>query len=156
MFDLEREVAAWSATVYAGRCRRAESVAELSDHLWCEIDRGRAAGMSDPAAFAAAVAKVGEASALAAEVARSRSWLGAAWAAVVRHERANLGHRGLFVAHGLVWAALMIAVAVALKSAPSTAPSTFLWLLICVLVPGQWASELILRRALRARRAVRG
>jgi hypothetical protein len=154
MFDLEREVAAWSATVYADRCRRAESVAELNDHLWCEIERGRAAGMTDAAAFAAAVAKVGEASALAAEVARSRSWLAAAWAAVVRHERASQGHRGLFVAHGLVWAALMIAVAVALKSA--TAPSTFLWLLIGVLVPGQWASELILRRALRARRAVGG
>jgi hypothetical protein len=149
MFDIEQEVAAWSAAVHADRCRRSDSVAELSDHLWCEIERGRAAGMSDEAAFAAAVAKVGPAPALAAEQARGRSWGAAAWAAVVRSERASHGHRGLFVAHGLVWAAMMIATAAALKSA--VAPGAFVWLLVCVLVPGQWASEQLLRRALRVK-----
>ena len=38
MFDLDREVAAWSAAVHIGRCQPATSVAELSDHLGVDED----------------------------------------------------------------------------------------------------------------------
>ena len=158
MFDLEREVAAWATRVHAGRCGlggESADRAELADHLYCEIERFRAEGLSEERAFAAAVAKLGAASALAVENAKNRSRLGTAWAAVVRFEcaAARDGHTGLFVAHALLWAAVMLAVPLLLPHGP--ARQSFGWILCSVLMPGWWASETLLRRALRARRAQR-
>ncbi|MCU1348966.1 MAG: hypothetical protein JWO56_1996, partial [Acidobacteria bacterium] len=76
MFDLDREVASWSAKVHAERCQPAAGVAELTDHLYCEIDRGRARGLSDEEAFRAAIARVGSAPELTTEHAKNRSALG--------------------------------------------------------------------------------
>jgi hypothetical protein len=152
MFDLEKEVAAWSESVHADRCRRAESVAELSDHLHCEIDRARASGMSDEAAFTAAVARLGAAPELAAEHAKNRNLLQAGCAAALRYERSvSPGQRGLLLAHAILWAALILASSLVLSK--SAAPATLGYLLIGVLVPSWWASEQILRRALRPKRA---
>jgi hypothetical protein len=153
MFDLEKEVAAWSEAVHAGRCSQAASVAELSDHLYCEIDRARAGGLSDEQAFAAAVAKLGPAPELAAEHAKNRSLLQTGCAAAARYERSEPSgkRRGLLVAHAIIWAVLTIASALVWKSAAPAASGAFEWLLIGVFVPSWLASEQILRRALRAK-----
>lgn len=149
MFDLDKEVAAWSAAMHAGRCAQAAGVAELSDHLYCEIERARAGGLPDELAFAAAVAKLGPEPELAAELAKNRSVLEAGCVAAARYERAvpSARHRGLLVAHAILWAAVIIAAALVMTK--TAAPRAFGWLLMVVLVPSWWASEQILRRALR-------
>ena len=149
MFDLEKEIAAWSEGVQADRCRQAQSVAEISDHLYCEIERGRAAGLSDQQAFAAAVAKLGPGPELSAEHAKNRSILATGCAAVARYERSESRgrHRSLLVAHAILWAAVILASSILLSK--TAVPATFEFLLIVVLVPIWWASEQVLRRALR-------
>ncbi len=155
MFDLEREVAAWSEAVHAGPCRRAGSVAELADHLYCEIERARAEGLADEQAFAAAVAKLGNGPELAAEHAKNRSLLASGCALAARYDppMGGRGSRGLLVAHGIVWAALTVSAALLLSK--YGAREAFNWLLIVGLVPSWLASEQILRRALRPRPAAR-
>jgi hypothetical protein len=153
MFDLDREVAAWSAAVYAERCQPAAGVEELSDHLYCEIDRARGEGLSEEEAFNAAIARLGSAPELKAEHAKNRSALGAACQVVAKADRlgASPEYRRLLLAHALVWAAVMIASALVLKK--TAAPETFGWLLIGVFFPLWWASDQILRRAVRRRPA---
>ena len=164
MFDLEKEVAAWSAAVYADRCGNAGtagSIAELTDHLLCEIDQLKAARstpggslLSDEQAFKIAIANLGGKRGLAAEYAQNRSLLAAIWAKVVRYERAqSIGltreHRRLLAAHAILWAVLMAASSLALSGSGSKEGAT--WLLTGVWIPLWWASEQVLRRALRSR-----
>ncbi len=155
MFDLEREVSAWSASVYAARCERGARAAadELADHLHCEIERFRAEGLGDAEAFAAAVGKLGAAPALAAESARERPWYRRVGASLARAERGvPPGEpRRLLVAHALVWAAVLIAIALVLRDGGSKAATSYT--LLFVLLPSWWGSEQILRRALRTRSA---
>jgi len=125
MFDLDREVATWSAAVHAGRCQAAagEGVTELSDHLYCEIERGRAAGLSDEEAFRAAVARMGTSGELTAEIAKNRSPLGAVCRIAAKLDGpmpASAEDRRLLTAHAVVWATLMIASSMVLTT---TAPS---------------------------------
>ena len=148
MFELEREVRAWSEAVYATRCRSAASVAELSDHLYCEIDRARAEGMSDEQAFAAAVAKLGSASELAAEQAKGRSWLARFYAWEVRAARGASGRKQawLSMANALIWGVAMLASGYVLRKhdVPHDARTTILLLLLMSYV----GSDQILRAAM--------
>lgn len=145
MFDLEKEVAAWSRSAVAEGCRSAGSAAELSDHLHCEIDRARATGLTDEQAFRAAVAKLGSEAQLATEDAKNRSWL----ARVCAYERRySKGMRNdLLIAHAVVWASLILATSLMLSK--STVPDTISFLITLVFVPMWLASEQILRHAMR-------
>jgi hypothetical protein len=151
MFDLDQEVAAWSAKVHAERCQPAAGVAELTDHLYCEIDRGRAAGLSDEAAFYAAIARLGSASNLTAEHAKNRSALGTVCqiAAKLDGPVMSAENRRLLLAHAVIWAALMIAVAIVIKR--SSMRTEYDWLLTTIFIPLWLASDQILQRALRHR-----
>jgi hypothetical protein len=153
MFNLDREVAAWSAAVHAERCQPSAGIAELTDHLYCEIDRARAEGLSDEEAFRTAVARVGSAPELTAEHAKNRSALGAACQVALKLDGPgfNSEHRGLLAAHAAIWAALMIVLALVLRKA--TSPELSAWLLIGILIPLWLASDQILRAALRRRPA---
>jgi hypothetical protein len=150
MFDLEREVAAWSAAVHAQRCRPAAAgVAELTDHLYCEIDRGRAAGLSDEEAFRAAIARLGSIPELTAEHAKNRSALGTAWQAAATADCAGSrpDRRRLLLAHALIWAALIIACSLMLTK--TEVPEVASLLLTLVFVPLWWVSDRLMRLALR-------
>jgi hypothetical protein len=151
MFDLEREVTAWSEGVHAGRCRGSAGAAELKDHLYCEIESARGEGLSDEAAFAEAVRKLGRAGELAAENAKNQSALGTACAVAEKLDGAGPKSRGLLLAHAIVWAAITVASAL-LAKASAASSSAFLWQMLLVLLPGWIATEQILRRALRAPR----
>jgi hypothetical protein len=145
MFDLDREVTAWSAAIHATGCRSAAEVAELSDHLYCEIDRARAEGLSDEGAFRAAVARVGSARELMAEHAKNRSALGTVCQVAARLDGvANPDHRPFLLAHAVIWAALIIASSLVLPKAVAV------WFLV-VASPLWWASDQLLRAALRNR-----
>ncbi len=149
MFDLEREIKAWSEAALEGACRDAAGVAELTDHLWCEVERARSGGLSDEQAFHAAVAKLGPAKSFAAEHAKNRSLLGEACAIAARLEGGGPrgSHKELLVTHSLFWAGLMLVLAFMLpKGADRDAPG---WLFVAVLIPAWWTSEQLLRRALR-------
>lgn len=150
MFDLEREVAAWSAAVHRERCQPAASVAELSDHLYCAIDRARAEGLSDEEAFRAATARLGTAPELTAEYAKNRSALGTACQISAKLDGpVSSSDRGLLVAHALVWAVVIIVSSLVLKR--TTSPEISGWLLIGVFIPLWLSSDLILRATLRKR-----
>ncbi len=153
MFNLDREVAAWSAAVHAERCRPAADVAELSDHLHCEIDRARAAGLSDEEAFRTAIARLGSAPELTAEHAKNSSALASACQVAAKLDRSGSspGHRRRLLAHALVWAALIIASSLLLTRA--AAPKAYASLLIVIFIPLWWASDQLLRLALRQRHA---
>jgi hypothetical protein len=153
MFDLNRAVALWSASVQGDACRNKARSAELEDLLHCEFERARAGGLADEQAFAAAVRIVGSAQSLSAELAKDRPWWRRACAALLRLERhdSEQGARGLLLAHSLLWAALMIALALLVRR--SSAPVAFGGMLTGVLVPMAWTSDRILRQALRRGRA---
>jgi hypothetical protein len=153
MFDLDREVATWSASVYTRRCHPTAGVAELTDHLYCEIERARSEGQSDEEAFRTATARLGSLSELAAEHEKNRSALGTACQVVAKLDGPHLTaeDRRLLLAHSVVWGALMIACALVLKK--STANEVFAWLLTGVFVPLWLASDRLLRRAMRQRPA---
>lgn len=151
MFDLERETKAWARTVHADRCRGSASESELLDHLYCEIDLARTQGLDDEHAFVAAVAKLGSSGALRAEHAKNRSFLGmvCAFAARLEGRESSAGARSLLAAHGVVWATLMISLSLVLTRYLSR--NTTCWVLLGILVPLWWASEQVLRRAIRSR-----
>lgn len=151
MFDLDREVTTWSAAANAARCRPAAGIAEMKDHLYCEIDRARAEGMPDEQAFRTAIARLGSATDLTAETAKNRSALGDACQVVARLDGPlpSADHRRLLIVHALVWAALMIATSLVLKK--TAGPEVSSWLLIGILIPLWLASDLVLRSVLRRR-----
>lgn len=66
MFDLEREVAEWSAS-FAARCGRAELVDELEDHIRTHIGVLVDQDMSPEEAFRSAISRLGTPAALDAE-----------------------------------------------------------------------------------------
>jgi hypothetical protein len=146
MFDLEKEVAAWSEALHARRCRSAADVAETVDHLYCEIDLQRAEGRSDEEAFRLAVAKLGAQPDLAAEAAKNRSLLASA-CSTARHERPARAQGPFLITHALLWAALMLGTSLVLSR--SRVPNTASLVLVLVLIPGWWTSEHLLRRVLR-------
>jgi hypothetical protein len=154
MFDLDREVAAWSAALQAGRCSAVahKGAAELADHLYCEIESGRAAGLSDEAAFRAATARLGGAPALTAENAKNRSVFGTVCRVAAKLDGplpTDPEHRRLLLAHAVIWAALMIASSLVLKKTGGSETSGLL--LTVVFIPLWQASDRILRRVLRKR-----
>ena len=151
MFDLNREVKSWAASVYAQRCEASASIDELSDHLYCEIERGRAEGLSDEAAFHAAVARLGSATALAAEDARNRSALSTVCQVASKFERSTSmpQHRRALLAHAVIWASLMLAASIVMKTGGvSRGPSL---LLLSIMVPLWSASDRLMQRVLRHR-----
>jgi hypothetical protein len=155
MFDLDREVANWSAAVHAERCQSAAEVAELSDHLYCEIERALGEGLSNDEAFRVATARLGSASQLIAENAKNRSALGTVCQVAAKADRSSSPeYRRLLLGHAVVWAALMIACAMVLKKTVEAEVAG--WLLILTFIPLWFASDQLLQRALRSRTASGG
>jgi hypothetical protein len=161
MFDLAKAVATWIRGIEVQDCELTGSSvrkAELLDHLYCEIDAGRARGLDDERAFAAAIARLGSAEGIRAEHAKNRPAFWTSLAAVANCERAWLGrldeHRGALIGHALVWASLILGSSLIL--AKSALPHTSSLLLTLVFVPGWWVSDQILRRALRGKPGARG
>jgi hypothetical protein len=151
MFNLDAEIDALSNRVYASRCRNAAHVAELRDHLYCEIEQLRARGMSDEQAFAAASAKFGAGSAFASELAKNLTpvELFCEWAARYDRGIADPRWRSVFIAHGAIWAVVMLAAAIAIKH--SHMSEGWSWLFTTMMIPLWYASEQVLRDVLSHR-----
>lgn len=134
--------------MHEGRCRTASEIAELSDHLYCEIDRARAEGLSDEEAFRAAITRIGSAPQLAQEHAKNRSALRGTLCRVLAAD-ARLEHRAPLIAHSLIWAALLLATTMVLVG--QGASNAWGWFAIGVFVPLWWMSDHLLRSVLRQR-----
>lgn len=149
MFDLDREVATWSASVHARRCTPETSAAELADHLYCEIDRGRAAGLSDEEAFRAAISRLGSTEQLASEHEKNRPAVCQLAARLDHSSGTTAEERQILIANALIWASLMIAFSLVLSK--SAVANTVSLTLMGLLAPLWWASDRLVRQALRQR-----
>lgn len=130
MFDLQREVEAWTEKAYAGPCHaKAATLAEFQDHLYCEVERLEAEGQSREEAFRMATATLG---------ASAGETIG------FREDRALRQGR---IANAILWAALIVATALVLSNSAVGDSAAFLLTVVCV--PLWFASDLLLTRFLR-------
>jgi hypothetical protein len=130
MFHLDREIHDWSERERARRCGRTLPVAEMEDHLHCEVERLRGTGMPVEEAFAAATASLGR----SIDVGRGSG---------------AKAMRGPLLANAFVWAALILGSALLLHDEASG--TTYGLLLTAVMVPLWWASDQLLRRVMGLR-----
>lgn len=75
MFNLDHEISAWCRSIYPNWWDRSARVAELADHLYCEVERLQAEGLSEEEAFVSATKRMGDVDALIVEHAKNRSFL---------------------------------------------------------------------------------
>src|SRR5262245_26534455 len=131
MFDLQREIDAWSKKAYDGPCRgRAASLDEWKDHVHCEIERLVAEGRTPEEAFRLATTRLGEA------------------APVGCRRRSGVASNRARIALAIVWASVIIATALLLTTDGRRETSSYL--LLFALIPAWWSSDLVLSRHLRA------
>ena len=75
MFNLEKEIDLWCHSIRMSGWNRASQIAELKDHLYCEIEQFSKDGLSDEEAFKAATARLGDVTELSREHSKNRSVL---------------------------------------------------------------------------------
>lgn len=88
MFDLDQAVHRYCSSVSTSWFRRSAQIAELEDHLYCEIERLVVGGASPERAFVQATSKLGETAELQREFGKNRrrlSWLSIfRWSGITR------------------------------------------------------------------------
>jgi hypothetical protein len=73
MFDLENDIEAWCQAVYKHHFCPQEQVAELKDHLYCEIEALLDEGLTEEEAFAEATDRLGSVVRLNQEAAKNQN-----------------------------------------------------------------------------------
>ena len=135
MFDLEAAIDAWCRQVHpAGRAAELR-IAELADHLHCEVERRLEEGLDAEHAFHEATVALGDPAALRAEHARAQRTPGAvAWALCTLNAR-RLGallsppeRAALQIGLSLVVAAAMMVTSALLDDADRAQTATHLWI----------------------------
>lgn len=145
MFDLDKEVAAWSSTM-AQRCGREADIAELEDHLRSAFEHLSAEGVPPERAFELAVSRMGSVADIDAEYEKNRSLFSKLHSKVVSWDRSlTKGSRsGQEIGLALIFASLIIAVAVLLSSTDLDGTTAASYLLL-VSLPLWWASRALIR-----------
>ena len=72
MFDLDQAVRRYTRSVSGNWLRRSAQIAELQDHLYCEIEHLIAQGVAPEDAFQQAMSKLGETTALQQEFGKNK------------------------------------------------------------------------------------
>jgi len=75
MFNLDQAICNWCRSVYPNWWKRDARIAELTDHLYCEVERLCAEGLLEEEAFLVATKRMGNINTLIAEHAKNRSVL---------------------------------------------------------------------------------
>ena len=138
MFDLDLEIDRWCRDIIERNCAGHEHLEELKDHLHCLVDDQRARGMSEQAAFRAALDQMGD-SALIASAYRSNTTLLRKMAAFDRGISRRLARR--YSPRQLTWALVGWSVfcAVLIVAAAAIAPDAGMtfsgWLIALWLIP---------------------
>jgi hypothetical protein len=73
MFDLDREIDSWCRAIRLKAGKRASSIAELKDHLYCEVERLSDEDLSAEQAFLAATERIGNLEELRLEYSKNRN-----------------------------------------------------------------------------------
>lgn len=146
MFDLEREIANWSATL-SQRCGREADVAELEDHLRATFEGLSADGMPPEKAFGLAVNRIGNIAEIDAEYEKNRSPLARFHSRLARWDRSLSRGSGRQRELGLaiIFASLIIAFSILLADANVSDSSAILYVII-VAGPLWLASRMLLSR----------
>ena len=143
MFELEQAVQDWCQQVAASGCGNAHRIAELKDHLHCEIERLQHQGLSAEQAFQTATKQLGQQPQLHAEYAKNHNTL----AGLCQHESATdesgqtaEQHSKNSIAHAILFAAAMLASAILIDDTTAASISLFillgLWWATQTLMPG--------------------
>jgi len=125
MFDLQREVSAWCRSILPEGCDNREQLAELEDHLMCEIERLEKTGLPQQEAFEQATRRMGEARMIMTEYSKNQSFVARlcaldrklSGAEQLADPKLRRTARRLLVGNSLLWAAAMLATAL-LSSEP--------------------------------------
>jgi len=121
-FQLDKAVNDWCADAGAGRAD-GDAVAELRDHLYCEIERLRGDGLSDRDAFLAATTQLGDAGRLSAEFSKNNICAAAPSGGSVAMDPKYPGTRAAIgLMQSMVWAVLMLAVSWTLRGTEYAKP----------------------------------
>lgn len=133
MFDLDKEVAAWSARL-ARRCGRDADIAELEDHLRSTFEHLSAEGVPPERAFELAVSRMGDVAEIEAEYEKNRSTLSRFHDRLARWDRASFTRRGAGreTSVAVIFASLIIAVSLMLSSANISGSAAAGYLLITI------------------------
>lgn len=119
MFDLKQQVNDWCRSAIPETCGDEAQLAELEDHLYCEIERLERAGLSQAEAFARATTQMGEARMITNEYVKNQTFAGRLCAldrrlsGIDRIADLTLKKKAsrLLIGNSLLWAAAMIATA---------------------------------------------
>jgi hypothetical protein len=149
MFNLEKEVEKWIQAVQGPGCSQADSMEELQDHLYSEIERLQASGLSDEQAFIKATEQLGKADDLNAEYSKNKSFIAKLFDFEMAHfekqeSKYNLTPRQttvLTIGHSLLFATAMILFAWLMRDSDTSSTVTFailmpLWFVTFMFLPG--------------------
>jgi len=153
MFQLDREVRAWCSSILPDDCSQDERLDELEDHLYSEIERLQAEGLSEEQAFTTATNQLGEANMLMSEFSKNRSFVSRLCAldrqlsgtGTIKSSSLRKTANRLIIGHAILWAAAMLATALLMRD--SEAMTSVLTL---VMVPLWFASFLLINGAIRS------
>ena len=126
MFNLELAIHQWCVQVLASHALNTEKLAELKDHLYCEIEEQVAQGKSEQQAFNQAINSIGDAENLKAQFDINRSFfdklcakdygtLGEFYHDSEAGERLLKIHKKLQISQAILWAAALLASALIVK-----------------------------------------
>lgn len=79
MFELDRAARAWCRAIHTNWWKRKERIAELEDHLYCEIEQLQEEGLSEEQAFLAATKRLGKAEELMKEHSKNNNFFFILW-----------------------------------------------------------------------------
>jgi len=155
MFQTEKEVRAWCASIVPDDCGQDRHLDELEDHLLSEIERLRATGLGEEQAFNAAIKRMGEAKMLMSEYSKNRSFVSRLCAldrklsgtGMITDPTLRKQAKRLILGHAILWAAALVACTVLFLDSENVNTMSTL-----VIIPLWFASYLLITNTFKALR----
>ena len=152
MFDLNKEIRAWCRSALPDGCGD-DQLAELEDHLHCEIERLQGEGLDETTAFDRATKRLGEARILMNEYSKNQSFVARlcaldrrlSGAENIRNPAVKKLAGRLVVGQSILWAAAMLATALLTRGSENAG-----YLVTVVFVPLWFASYLLINTTLKS------
>ncbi|CCQ09213.1 hypothetical protein PALB_500 [Pseudoalteromonas luteoviolacea B = ATCC 29581] len=144
MFDLEKAVDTWCNHVITKKLWDGDKIDELKDHLYCVIEQEVAYGSSEQQAFDKATTDMGYQDSLVNDPASKAKVLQSICRLLNKIEPHPSQDAPVLIAHSLIWAAMMIAMALVVDDKQTNQSILFILLL------GWFASFAALNRTKRS------
>ena len=152
MSDLSDKIREWCRSALPDGCGD-DQIAELEDHLHCEIERLQGEGLEENAAFDKATKRLGEAKTIMNEYSKNQSFAARLCALDRRLSRAENIHNPairklagrLIVGQSILWAAAMLATALLTRGSENAG-----YLVTVVFVPLWFVSYMLINTTLKS------